>query len=52
MSEKTGRWAGRNSDKDAVRGAVWDALDAARIAPYDARKRKKLHMLLSTRPYK
>ena len=32
MSEKTGRWAGRNSDKDAVRGAVWDALDDGGMA--------------------
>ncbi|MFP1631014.1 5-formyltetrahydrofolate cyclo-ligase [Zhengella sp. ZM62] len=32
MSEKTGRWAGRNSDKDAVREAVWDALDAGGMA--------------------
>ncbi|MCB1426683.1 MAG: 5-formyltetrahydrofolate cyclo-ligase [Zhengella sp.] len=32
MSEKTGRWAGRNSDKDAVRGAVWDALEDGGMA--------------------
>ena len=32
MSEKQGRWAGRNSDKDAVRGAVWDALDEGGMA--------------------
>ena len=32
MSEKTGRWAGRNSDKDAVRGAVWDALENGGMA--------------------
>ena len=27
MNDRQGRWAGRNSDKDAVRSAVWDALD-------------------------
>lgn len=32
MTEKQGRWAGRNSDKDAVRGAVWDTLEAGGMA--------------------
>ncbi len=32
MNEKQGRWAGRNSDKDAVRGAVWDALGEGGMA--------------------
>ena len=32
MSDKTRRWAGRNSDKDAVRGAVWDALEDGGMA--------------------
>ncbi len=30
--ERTGRWAGRNGDKDAVRAEVWDALDAGGMA--------------------
>lgn len=32
MNDRQGRWAGRNSDKDAVRGSVWDALDAGGVA--------------------
>jgi len=30
--EKQGRWAGRNSGKDAVRGAVWDGLEKGGMA--------------------
>ena len=29
---QTGRWAGRNADKDAVRGEVWGALEAGGMA--------------------
>ena len=32
MNDRQGRWAGRNSDKDAVRSAVWDALDEGGMA--------------------
>lgn len=31
-TDKKGRWAGRNIDKDAVRGTVWEALDAGGMA--------------------
>lgn len=30
--EKQGRWAGRNADKDAVRGRVWNMLDEGGMA--------------------
>lgn len=32
MNDRKGRWAGRNSGKDAVRGAVWGALEAGGMA--------------------
>ncbi len=32
MNERMGRWAGRNSDKDAVRADVWSALEADGMA--------------------
>lgn len=30
--DKTGRWAGRNSDKDQVRADAWDGLEASGYA--------------------
>jgi 5-formyltetrahydrofolate cyclo-ligase len=32
MTEKQGRWAGRSSEKDALRSGVWDALDTGGFA--------------------
>lgn len=32
QAERTGRWAGRNVGKDAVRGSAWDRLEQAGVA--------------------
>ena len=37
--DESGRWAGRNSEKDAIRGRIWDGLvaDGVNVGPVESR---------------